>query len=291
MLRDVYIEKTNVMCLHLLTKRAACSRYMHIYAHIQIRGRIRGYTTAVVQMLSSLQRFNPLGVAASVGLRSALPKVLVGAALLGGGGSVLFAGSAQAACGASIGFATWAGGTALTCDDKQFTYNSSSGLPAGSGDQVSASVDPTGTYLFLYDFVDPNFNTISSFTLDYTASIVGTDDFFVAVDIDSNVPTTAPSEVLTATYTGGTAPVVLESINGDQDPAVLPVAGKPTTLSVSNVYTTPAGGSISEFQNSFRQDRDIPGTTVPGPLPLVGAGMAFGFSRKLRSRIKARVQA
>lgn len=29
-----------------------------------------------------------------------------------------------------------------------------------------------------------------------------------------------------------------------------------------------------------------PSTTVPGPLPILGAGAAFGFSRKLRSRIK-----
>jgi hypothetical protein len=27
-------------------------------------------------------------------------------------------------------------------------------------------------------------------------------------------------------------------------------------------------------------------TRVPGPLPIFGAGMAFGFSRRLRSRIK-----
>lgn len=29
------------------------------------------------------------------------------------------------------------------------------------------------------------------------------------------------------------------------------------------------------------------GTPVPGPLPLMGAGMAFGFSRKLRQRVKS----
>jgi hypothetical protein len=32
-------------------------------------------------------------------------------------------------------------------------------------------------------------------------------------------------------------------------------------------------------------------STVPGPLPIFGLGAAFGFSRRLRSRIKARVQA
>jgi hypothetical protein len=30
-----------------------------------------------------------------------------------------------------------------------------------------------------------------------------------------------------------------------------------------------------------------PGDAVPGPLPLLGAGAAFGYSRKLRRRMKA----
>lgn len=29
------------------------------------------------------------------------------------------------------------------------------------------------------------------------------------------------------------------------------------------------------------------GTPVPGPLPLMGVGMAFGYSRKLRARLRA----
>jgi hypothetical protein len=36
---------------------------------------------------------------------------------------------------------------------------------------------------------------------------------------------------------------------------------------------------IDAYQNVYRQ--------VPGPLPILGAGAAFGFSRKLRSRIKS----
>jgi MYXO-CTERM domain-containing protein len=31
---------------------------------------------------------------------------------------------------------------------------------------------------------------------------------------------------------------------------------------------------------------DAPGTDVPGPLPLLGAGAAFGWSRRLRQRVK-----
>lgn len=32
--------------------------------------------------------------------------------------------------------------------------------------------------------------------------------------------------------------------------------------------------------------QETPGDTIPGPLPLLGVGAAFGFSRKLRNRIK-----
>jgi hypothetical protein len=41
---------------------------------------------------------------------------------------------------------------------------------------------------------------------------------------------------------------------------------------------TPGAGSIDNVVNDFRN--------VPGPLPILGAGAAFGFSRKLRGRIK-----
>lgn len=46
---------------------------------------------------------------------------------------------------------------------------------------------------------------------------------------------------------------------------------------------TYGGRSIDSYHNAFRQ--------APGPLPILGAGAAFGFSRKLRGRIKATRQA
>jgi len=38
---------------------------------------------------------------------------------------------------------------------------------------------------------------------------------------------------------------------------------------------------LASFQNIYSQ-------MVPGPLPLLGAGTAFGFSRSLRRRLKQR---
>jgi hypothetical protein len=48
---------------------------------------------------------------------------------------------------------------------------------------------------------------------------------------------------------------------------------------VEDLYTS--GGALDFIRNDFIQ--------VPGPLPLLGAGTAFGFSRRLRRRAKARV--
>jgi len=45
----------------------------------------------------------------------------------------------------------------------------------------------------------------------------------------------------------------------------------------ADTFTT-NGGAIDNMQNTVR---------TPGPLPILGAGAAFGFSRKLRGRIKA----
>jgi hypothetical protein len=54
---------------------------------------------------------------------------------------------------------------------------------------------------------------------------------------------------------------------------------KPTnTLYITDTYTGTASAGLDNFINTYQ---------TPGPLPILGAGAAFGFSRKLRSRIKA----
>lgn len=62
---------------------------------------------------------------------------------------------------------------------------------------------------------------------------------------------------------------------GLQGPQGIPLS---PFLNVSNTWTN-TSLSIEQVTNSYTQ--------TPGPLPILGAGAAFGFSRKLRNRIKA----
>lgn len=80
---------------------------------------------------------------------------------------------------------------------------------------------------------------------------------------DRNAPTVALGDPIILTDNGSIADIV-----GIQ----------PTLVKVTNTYT-PNNGAIDSVENTFRN--------VPGPLPILGAGAAFGFSRKLRGRIKA----
>lgn len=57
------------------------------------------------------------------------------------------------------------------------------------------------------------------------------------------------------------------------------IPGHLKTIFVQDKWA-PVGGSVDAIQNVYSQ--------VPGPLPLLGAGAAFGFSRRLRRRIKQR---
>ncbi|MBD2550492.1 hypothetical protein H6G65_13035 [Microcystis elabens FACHB-917] len=199
------------------------------------------------------------------------------AALIGGAGAVLSAGSAEAAtdCGARISWTDWVGGHALTCGDKQFTWKSTIAIGDLASSTVSAIEPLSGIYLFNLDL--PDF-TRTPFDFTYTASITDPHKAFSVVDLDSDaVPIANPPSILTATFIGGSSDVTLTSTNGSTD--AKDVFGRPTILHVNNVYN--GNGAIDSIENSYQQvDK------VPGPLPILGAGVAFGFSRKLRRRIQ-----
>jgi len=74
----------------------------------------------------------------------------------------------------------------------------------------------------------------------------------------------------------------LTSTVGSADPTTgfKPLGG--TFITVRDQWTVASDGALSDMVNTYTQSRD----GVPGPLPLLGAGAAFGFSRRIRSQIK-----
>jgi len=79
------------------------------------------------------------------------------------------------------------------------------------------------------------------------------------------------------------SPSPISGLNvGSFSSTATPSMFNPNTLSsdFKNTYTVNSGGMTS-FDNSLVQKE------VPGPLSILGAGAAFGFSRKLRNRIKS----
>ncbi|MEA5414876.1 hypothetical protein [Synechococcus sp. BA-132 BA5] len=90
----------------------------------------------------------------------------------------------------------------------------------------------------------------------------------------SSVPFTIPSPV-TATQSA------VNSAIGVYTPLTIQLADFTSTLVVD-------AGQVDQFTDSLTQNAR-PGESVPGPLPVLGAAAAFGFSRKLRIRIKQSV--
>ena len=101
-------------------------------------------------------------------------------------------------------------------------------------------------------------------------------------------PSVGPTPAFTASMTAtGLVPSPL-SVTQTNRSALGSFKGLLKTTRVVNDYNVTAG-STNAILNSFSQKESFipPETEVPGPLPLLGAGAAFGFSRRLRSRVLA----
>ena len=59
-----------------------------------------------------------------------------------------------------------------------------------------------------------------------------------------------------------------------------------TSAGNGKFYGTTAGGGVNGFGAIFEFDPGADSAPAPGPLPLMGAGAAFGWSRRLRRRIQ-----
>lgn len=186
------------------------------------------------------------------------------------------AASAQAACVNGSAPAYWVslGATGCTRGDKIYSNFGFSGI-SGSFDLL---LDPvTDRYTFQGSGImigSPG----ASYT--YTVSVFGTDhrfDRFRGSMASSDDPLPVATKTLTAT--GGLISTATLNPGSGTGNVVNFLPGTTSTVFTAN-FTVGAGPSrVDVTTDSLWQ--------VPGPLPILGAGAAFGMSRKLRGRIKA----
>ena len=242
-----------------------------------------------------------VGVKPGLALRSTIPKLLLGAVALGGAGSLLASGSAQAAivagnlcwCGSAAGPAGTPecasydpisdAGTQLTIQDKLVNLGLLNwGTKAGTLGFQWTPISPPGfeqdQFSLQLDF-NPDSEGPYTGQFDYQISVLDPNYEFATAELDSIVSGVPVGTTVTKKIFGF-ADIV--STDGSNETGV-PVSGK--LLKVQNIWDVKAGSVLNSFGDTYTQDK------VPGPLPLLGAGIAFGFSRKLRRRINASAQA
>ena len=226
-----------------------------------------------------------------------LSKALLTAGLLGGAAiATLGAGSALAAfpredCsfGASMAHAKCvdvfgaAGFMGWTLVDKKLTNLDLSNVGPASGDFSFIYDDfgpigltPDDMWQVLITF-DPDIPDPLNGSYSYDLAIINSPLTFLNVKLED---VQAGSTTVTKTITGGSPnPLILTSINGG-DMGPVPLSG--TSISVTDSWViTPNMGVIDSINNTYMQ--------TPAPLPILGAGVAFGSIRKLRkfsSRLK-----
>jgi hypothetical protein len=187
----------------------------------------------------------------------------VAAGLLAGGASLLNAGGAKAASCPGVTF-----------PNPDYTQISTPATVTG----VCVSLSPNE--IDISNAFSPILGTNQSGFLTYSIT-ASPGEHWIAVELDSTHQGSGVSvtkELFSdSLFTNKIIPSLVSDEGFPDGPD--PIPNTYSTIYVKDSYTTGPSGQLVSINNEFRQ--------TPGPLPILGAGAAFGFSRKLRSRIKA----
>jgi len=193
-------------------------------------------------------------------------------------GSLLAAPSAQASCQLNN-----LAGCTITTGDKVIKDITLIGFTPISGQTLDFSI-ASGAWVVSTNFAPGQALTADkSFTLAYTIEITDPTKTFNKVQIqgdDTTINGGNTSQVVT--LNGVSASPITSSDGTSQGPFNFNPGV--TTINVSSVMTTSGGASFNNVSQKFTQQTPLT-TSVPAPMPILGAGLAFSMSRRLRQRI------
>ena len=207
--------------------------------------------------------------------------------------------------GGNIGQALWsdilAGGFTCTIGDKiysDFTYssvkrNAMSAVFSGIELDDQFSFSTIGMAGLIHNLNIQSLNSFQNATVNlgytvtrasgtnefkrYSGNITGDTGTDWALSIAATNAMGSPSQTQTPMYPGLGQSATTPNINFNSNTI--------TSAFMNTLQADENGAGVTQFSNRLEQMLDVP-PAVPGPLPLLGAAAAFGFSRKLRNRIK-----
>jgi hypothetical protein len=212
--------------------------------------------------------------------RITFSKAFFGAAVVAAFATGLSAGSAHAA---DVAITTCGVASPLSFGDKTVT----SIVCDGVGDETEIRFNAFG---IAYDFGSVIAPPTQGGSISYTISIIDPTFKFASVGLDSGciLPTIAGggcTVTKNVSWAGGGFGTLVSTNGGPAPGSILFGAADVLSLDVEDVFFAQGPSAVSTANNFYTQATRAP-EEVPAPLPILGAGAAFGFSRKLRSRIK-----
>ena len=237
--------------------------------------------------MSTYNRFRP-----GFRLRALAKPLLCQAALAAGGvvGSLAFQPMAAMAANscwfgvANNGFSECTVGSVLSVNnDKQLTFLSGLNFAGATGTVNLNYIPGPELYTVNVDFTPDGSSLNKVGLMPYEFKVIQPGYEFATVKLTANSVNPTTFIAKTTIEAGGTT-TLLTSANGVTDG---PKAIGGTLIKVTDAWSTVPGGVLDSFTNTYTQSR----SSVPGPLPLLGAGAAFGFSRQIRRRCGQGVRA
>lgn len=208
-----------------------------------------------------------------------LAKRILGFTTAGAAGLAIFMpGQANAALNCTFGTLGSCSGTVgkLTFSNFQATGSYE------AADTISINVSPTSGVYVIGNVYNPGASMPLTGSGSLTFDIAATSGYaFATASANSDLLNQGtPDFTFTSALTG--LPTNLVTSGNNDGPHIFNAGVTSTSATISWAQGNPTNEA---YASSLRLTTNPPSITVPGPLPILGAGAMFGFSRRLRRRV------